>query len=342
MAERRENQKNRLRWSIGATGVAVILWGVISLSDTYIWRIDVPLEVRIDTANEALAEPIPRTIRVQAQGDGWTLMQMILDDDLVCRIDLSSRPEFRQETSSQNDSLRFYRYSERDLTARINAPQSIQIRSIRPESLRLAITDLTRKRVPLVYDQSYTFSTRDGFQIIGRPSVFPDSVTLSGSPEALAEIAFWRTEPLPLADLYEPVQTPVPVDDTLHGVVTVTPEFATVAVNVQEVAELRLENLLVINRGPRGDTSRSLRLYPDRVTVTLRGGAGELGRLREGDVIPYVNLVPGVDTSGFTAPRILLPPYSNATVISVEPDRLRYVWRRTIDDGKRVVSAGTR
>ena len=208
---------------------------------------------------------------------------------------------------------------------------SVQIRNVRPESLRLVLTNLTRKRVPLFYDPSYTFNTRTGFQIIGRPSVYPDSVTLSGSPEALDQIAFWRTEPLPLNDLYEPIQSPVPVDDTLHGVVTVVPEIATVTVNVQEVAELRLENLLVINRGARTDTTRSLRLYPDRVTVTLRGGAGELGRLREEDVIPYVNLTPGIDTTGFTTPRIILPPFSNATVINITPDRIRYVWRRTIE-----------
>ena len=340
MAARRDNQGNRLRWSIGATGVALILWGVISLSDTYVWRIDVPLEVRIDTTNEALAEPIPQTLRVEAYGDGWTLMQMILDDDIVCRIDLPTGASMREEVLP-GDSLRFYRYDQRDLEARINTPSSIQIRSIRPGSLRLVVTDLARKRVPLFYDQSYTFNTREGFQIIGRPSVYPDSVTLSGSPEALDQISFWRTEPLPLEELYEPIQVPVPVDDTLHGVVLVVPETATVAVNVQEVAELRLESLLVINRGTRTDTTLSLRLYPDRVTVTLRGGAGELGRLREGDVIPYVNLTPGIDTTGFTTPRIILPPFSNATVISIEPDRIRYVWRRSIEGRGAVGSVAT-
>lgn len=323
--DREQKRERRLRWSLGATGVSIILWAIISLSESYVWGVDVPLTIRIDTASEALADVVPRTLRVRAFGDGWSLMQMILDDDLECGLDLRNR-----SSTTRDDSLRTYPFTEQDLVSRINAPRSIQIRNVSPGTLTLAVTDLARKRVPLVYDQAFKINTREGFQVIGRPSVYPDSVTLSGAPEALEKISFWRTQPLPLNDLHGPTQSLVPVDDTLHGVITVTPESATVSVNVQEVAELRLENLLVINRGTRVDTTHQLRLYPARVTITLRGGAGELGRLREESVIPFVNLVPGVDTSGYAIPKVTLPPYSNASIISIEPDRIRYVWRRSL------------
>lgn len=327
-SERTEDQGQPLRWSLGATGVAIILWGIISLSDTYVWDIEVPLQVRIDSASEALADQIPKTITLSVQGDGWTLMQMVLDGDLRCDIDV------RERTASQReDSLRTYRFTQRDLTARINAPRSVQISNTEPETLTLAVTDLARKRVPLVYDQSFKINTRPGFQIIGRPSVFPDSVTLSGSPEELEKISFWRTKPLPLNDLYGPIQEKVPVDDTLHGVVTVLPEVATVGINVQESAELVLENLRVVNRGTRSDTAVELRLYPSQLTVILRGGAGELGRLTEASVTPTVNLTYGIDTSGYVIPRVTLPSTSNATVISITPDRVRYVWRRRAEPG---------
>ena len=329
LSDRTEYQGQPLRWSLGATGVAIILWGIISLSDTYVWDIEVPLHVTIDSASEALADQIPKTITLTAQGDGWTLMQMVLDGDLQCDIDVRGRT-----ASQSDDSLRTYRFTQRDLTARINAPRSVQISNTEPESLNLVVTNLARKRVPLVYDQSFKINTRQGFQIIGRPSVFPDSVTLSGSPEALEKISFWRTKPLPLDDLYGPIQGTVPVDDTLHGVVTVLPEIANVGVNVQEIAELELENLRIINRGTRSDTAVELRLYPAQLTVTLRGGAGELGRLTETSVTPTVNLSYGIDTNGYVIPRVILPSSSNATVISVKPDRIRYVWRRRAEPGE--------
>ncbi len=321
-----EKQERRLRWSLGATGVSIILWAIISLSESYVWGIDVPLTIRIDTTGEALADVVPRTLRVRAYGDGWSLMQMILDNDLQCGLDVRNRSSTLEE-----DSLRSYRFTKQDLISRINAPRSIQIRDVSPEGLTLQVTELTRKRVPLVYDQAFKINTREGFQVIGRPSVYPDSVTLSGAPEALEKISFWRTRPLPLDDLHTPTQTLIPVDDTLRGVVTVTPENATVAVNVQEVAELRLEDLLVINRGTQVDTNRQLHIYPSRVTITLRGGAGELGRLREESVIPFVSLLPGVDTSGYAIPKVTLPPYSNASIISIEPSRIRYVWRKPLE-----------
>ena len=321
-----KKEERPLRWSLGATGVAIILWGIISLSESYVWGFDVPLSIRIDTTSEALAASVPRTLRVRAVGDGWSLMQMVLDDDLECDLDPRNRASILRD-----DSLREYRFSEQDLISRINAPRAVQIRDINPERVTVAVTDLARKRVPLTYDQSFKIKTRQGFQVIGRPSVYPDSVTLSGAPEALEKVSFWRTQPLPLEDLHAPLQTVVPVDDTLHGVITVIPEAATVAVNVQEVAELRLENLLVINRATqKSDSTQQLRLYPARVTITLRGGAGELGRLREESVIPFVNLLPGIDTSGYVVPRVTLPPFSNASVISIEPERIRYVWRRPL------------
>ena len=69
-----EKQERRLRWSLGATGVSIILWAIISLSESYVWGIDVPLTIRIDTTGEALADVVPRTLRVRAYGDGWSLM----------------------------------------------------------------------------------------------------------------------------------------------------------------------------------------------------------------------------------------------------------------------------
>ncbi len=326
-----KENKRRLWWSFGATIAALALWMIISMSENYAWSIEVPLVVRIDSTNEALAETIPQNVRVTARGDGWTLMQMILDDDLLCRLDPTGRPP------SADDSLRRYDYGQQELVRRINAPRSIRIEDVSPQNVRLVITDLARKRVPLVYDESLLLEPRAGFQVIGRPTIRPASVTLSGSPDALEKISFWRIRPVPLADLDAPTQLVVPVADSLHGVINVRPEQATLSVDIQEVAELTIENVVVINRGLVADTTTELVLYPDRMTVTLRGGADELGRLAETSVIARVDLTPERDSVGSVRPTILLPPYLNATVIATSPRTIRYVWRRSI--GGRSIAA---
>jgi hypothetical protein len=244
---------------------------------------------------------------------------------LRCRIDPRTRPV---SSVGSNDSIRIYSFSEREIINSINLPSSLRIEDVRPTTLLLSVTPLASKRVPLYYP-GISVDTRAGFQIIGQPRVRPDSVRISGAPETIARLTHWYTVPLTLKDIYGPTTHLISVSDSLGGVVTATPRIVSVAVDVQEVAEVMLDDLFIVNRSDisGSDTVYRLLLYPDRVTVTLRGGAGELGQIDVENVIPSVTLRPGIDTTGFVQPRITLPPYSNATVIAVQPERIRYAWR---------------
>lgn len=316
-------QKRRRFWrAFGATVIALVLWGILSLSQTYTWEIEVPLDVRIDTTRLALGREIPSHLRVTARGDGWNLMQTSVGAELQGLLDLEGR------TGTQVDSMRSYNFTERDLINSIEAPSSIRIEKVLPATLQLVVTDLVTKRVPLYYPD-ISVRTREGFQVIGTPIVRPDSVTLSGAASALRNINGWYTKPLDLRDIFSFTRTTLPVSDSLYGVVHVSPEEAIVTVDVQEVAEITFEDLQVVNRSTAADTSLRLFYYPDRITVTLRGGARELGDLEPSSIVPQIELVAGVDTSGYARPKISLPKDLNASIIHIEPERLRFIWRKS-------------
>ncbi|MCE2504747.1 MAG: hypothetical protein J4G05_11950 [Chlorobi bacterium] len=323
MSDIQEHKRRRIRWMFGAATIALALWGILSLSQTYSWNIEVPLEPEIDTTEETLAEPIPEVLNVTVRADGWTLMQIVLGSNPICRLSSAGRPV------SSNDTLRIYSFNERDLINSIDLPSSVQLENVRPGSIRMPITDIASKKVPLYYPD-LSINTRDGFQVIGAPSVWPDSVWVSGSAEALENITRWYMTPLKLNDVFERVRTSVPLSDSLHGALRVSPEVATVSADVQEVAEVTFEDIPITNRGALTDTTTVLLLYPDRITITLRGGATELGQITKSTILPYIQLIPGVDTSGFVRPRISLPSDRNATVIAVVPKRIRYVWRKVV------------
>ena len=317
-------RKRRQFWrAFGATFIALVLWGILSLSQTYTWDIDVPLTVQIDTTRQALAVQVPTELQVTARGDGWTLMQVATGSALRSIIDPAGH------LTNSDDSTRVFAFNERDIISSINAPSSIRIERVQPDNLRVTITDLVAKRVPLYYPD-ITIQTRAGFQVIGKPRVRPDSVRLSGSVEALENIAYWFTKPLSLQDVFASTRTAVPVSDSLQGVINVIPEEAIVTVDVQEIAEVTFEDLPVLNRSTNSDTNLQLRYFPDRITVTLRGGAEELGRLKASHIVPQIELVAGVDTSGFARPKIGLPKEFNASIINVVPERIRYIWRRSV------------
>lgn len=307
--------------------IALVLWGILSLSQSYTWDIDVPIIVEIDTTRQALGAEIPANLRVTARGNGWTLMQVVAGRGLIGRLDPTGR------LTSANDSVRMFSFSERDLINSIRVPSAIRIEKVLPGSLQLTVTDLTAKRVPLYYPD-ITVQTREGFQVIGKPTVTPDSVQLTGSINALSRIDKWYTKPLSLTDIFEPVLRQIPVSDTLRGVVIVRPEGASVSVNVQETAELTFEDIPLVNRSVASDTTLRLLLSPNHVSITLRGGTGELSRLEASDILPQIQLIPEIDTSGFIRPRISLPRHVNASIIRVEPERIRYVWRKGITSGK--------
>ena len=251
-------------------------------------------------------------------------MQMIIDDDLQCYLDPAGRP------AVAGDSLRSYEYAEQELVRRINSPRSIRIEDIEPQSIGFVVTNLAQKRVPLVYNKALLLEPREGFQIIGRPKISPDSVTLSGAPDALEQIAFWRIQPVPLEDLDEPTNLIVKVSDTLRGVVNVHPEEARLSIDIQEAAEVVINNVQVVNRGLISDTAMELILYPSHITVTLRGGADELGKLSDVSVMARIDIIPERDSLGSIRPTILLPPLVNATIIDIAPRNIRYVWRKRL------------
>jgi len=323
MIDARTLLKRRRFWrAVGATIIALVLWGILSLSQTYTWDIDVPLYVHIDTTRQALGREIPSHLRVTARGDGWNLMQTSVGEGLSGHLD----PEGRQAGS--NDSTRTFSFTERDLINSIDAPSSIRIDKVVPPTLQLVVTDLVTKQVPLYYPD-ITIRTREGFQVIGTPVVRPDSVSLSGSREAIRNINGWYTKPLDLHDIFAFTRTTLPVSDSLRGVVHVQPDEAVVTVDVQEVAEVVFEDLQVVNRSASADTTVRLQYFPDRITVTLRGGARELGKLEASDIVPQIELVAGVDTTGYTRPVISLPKDLNASIIDIEPERIRYIWHKT-------------
>ena len=102
--------------------------------------------------------------------------------------------------------------------------------------------------------------------------------------------------------------------------------FNTLIADVQEVAERSFTDVPVINRGTVRDTALTLLLRPERVEVVIRGGARDLSRLDPSALVAYINVLQGVDTAGVARPRLLSLP--GFTLVSIRPDRIRYVWRR--------------
>ncbi len=310
--------RNMTIWRVaGAIFVTLVLWVISSLSDVFDRRFDIPLKVVLPE-NQSLTEPVPSTIEVALRANGWTMMKVMA----------TGNPECVLSPQTLNvDSHQVVRLTARDIRNGIRIASEAAVESVYPDTLTLVIGNVASKRVPLLYPE-VTINTREGFEIIGRPKVIPDSVTLTGAAKTLQGITRWYTKSVVLNDVHKPINEIVDIADSLQGVVETEPEIATVTADVQEIAERVFENVRVENRGTNTDTTLQLILRPGYVNVTVRGGVQDLGSLTLDDVSAFVDIVAGVDTLGITRPQIITPLSSSIRVINVEPRQIRYLWRR--------------
>lgn len=315
--------KNRsvIRRIAGATLFAVALWVIVSLTEEFDTTLDVPLSVELPP-NLALARPIPQSLRVRTLVTGWGLLKI----RATGRMESILRPLV---PGSSGDSQLVMGFGLRDLLAsvRTDVLDARQV-NVTPDTLTLVFGPTGTKRVPL--SPEVTINTRKGFQVIGRLQLLPDSVTLMGARNILADISSWPTEPLELTDVHRSVTQWISASDTLRNILSVIPRRAELHADVQEVAERTFSDVPIVNRGTVRDTSLRLVLQPQRVEILVRGGARDLSRLDPASMRAYVEILEGTDTIGVAYPRLLLPSGYDVSVVRIKPDRVKYVFRRTI------------
>lgn len=316
MAKRTRNRTSVLRVA-GAAFVAIVFWLLVSLSDTFVRTVEVPLRVELPT-NQALVQPVPPAIHLTVRASGWSLLKMVTIGQTYCLLTPATHVA---------DSPRTFRVTNTEILANIrtNVAEAQQL-AVSPASLQLVIGPVASKQVPLLPD--VTINPRKGFDAIGAVEVTPDSITLRGSSDALRTIDGWRTRHVVLNDVHEPIRMLVRVSDSLRGVVTPAQGVAVIATDVQEIAERSFTDVPLINRGIERDTSLHLVLQPDRIEVMVRGGVESLSRLNPASLSAYVDIDYGVDTTGVTLPTIVLPP--GFTAVRVDPPRIRYYWQHVV------------
>ncbi len=301
----------------GAAFVAIVLWLLVSLADTFVRTIEIPLKVELPPG-QALVQPIPPAVRLTVRATGWSLLKIVTFGQTYCVLSPVTRVV---------DTPRVIRVTTNEILAsiRTNVAEAQQL-GVSPNSLQLVIGPVASKRVPLL--PSVTINTRHGFEVIGGVHVTPDSITLSGSADALRSLDAWRTRAVVLNDVHNPLAMTALVSDSLRGVITPGRMTVRVTADIQEIADLAIPDVPLVNRGIDRDTSLRLVLQPDRIQVLVRGGVRNLSRLDPTSVSAYVEVDYGIDTLGVTTPTIVLPP--GFSVIGVEPPRIRYLWRRVV------------
>ncbi len=290
---------------------ASIVWLSVDMGNTFQTTIDLPIRIEHLQQNKAIASPLPRTITLKIQENGWQLLNTLLSPHLRYTIDFG--------TLSKRDTVFTYN----DLTEHINLPKEIHIFETSPETVFVQIDNRVTKKVPVEPVVSILY--REGFGIVGMMKPEPDSVVLTGARSLLNRITRWKTDAVLLKDINAPVAATVPLCDTLRQEVERSHSAVRLTFDVQPVAEKTIENIPIeVNQVPE---NRSVVLIPPTLSVIIRSGVNAVAPLNEKDFYAFVDYKSILlDTSGFVHPIILGP--ENIKIVQQYPERIQYVVRK--------------
>jgi YbbR domain-containing protein len=304
-------KENKITIFLFSVLFAFLVWISVNLGNTFQTTLELPVTIENLRPTQAIASPLPSSITLRIQGTGWHLVNAMLSPGMHYMIDFSSM--------SRRDTL----FTFRNLAERINLPKEIIVFETSPETVFVRLDQKISKNI--VVEPKITALFREGFGMVGRIRIEPDSIVVTGARALLSDILLWNTRPLTINDINTPVSVVIPLVDSLSNEITLSHSYAKVYFDVQPIAERTIDNIPVeVNQVPG---NRSMVLIPPTVSIIIRSGVNAITPLQEKDFyafIDYKSIL--LDTSGFVQPIIHGP--DNVQIVRQIPDRIQYVVRK--------------
>jgi hypothetical protein len=290
-------------WAISICAlIAVFLWFVFTMQETYTVTMDLPTQVVNVPAEQALAERPPRRIRAQVSGQGFPLLKLKYNTPTIS-IDAAA--------------------SEVDLSKSITGlPKSLSLQDVRPATVRLRTEPRLLRTVPIVANTRIT--TPPTHDLAQPPVIEPDSVTVLGARSVVSELQGWPTERFKREGLKDSITVRVALADTLRRLV----QLDTNSVRLTAHARQFTEGTRTINVTVTGEPSNEkwVTLEPSNVQVTYRVLFDQYERAQNAQdfyaTVSYDTI--RQDTTGRVRPNLNLPEDIDLRDVEMQPSSLRY------------------
>lgn len=292
--------------------LATLLWGYVTLTRTYEDYISVPFSVQTPRS-VALLSTVPDRVTVRVRGTGWQLLNM--------RLVANTNTNVLDLGLLRADDAMTYRVSKADILRAIMATPGSQVLDVSPGSLTLATGEVSTRRVPIRLRSA--IRCRDGFMVIGTPRLQPATVELRGSASVIQAIREWPTELFVIDDQHQGAVFTVRLSDSLSTLLSVNPSSVRVITDVQQMADVVIDNVPVEARlvTRNGDVT----IRPQTISVIVKGGVSDLAGLTPQLFHAYVDDSTALRT-GLTRPVVTGP--SSVIIVGTIP-RIVQITTRT-------------
>ena len=298
---------------IASVAFALLAWLSVNLGYEYTVVRTLPVTVENIRAGKGLKHPIPKQLSVRFRGNGWLLAGLYLSPAIHYTIDVSAL--------GTGDSV----ITSRDVMEHVKLPVAVQVVSVKPETLLLALSEYKEKRVPVVPRLSLSFG--EGYGQVGRVRLLPESVLVGGAKDSIDHLEAWETVYRRFTDLRASLDVEVPLEEPPDYLIDLAHSTARVRVNVQPFAEKVFTGIpLAPIAAP---SNKEVIFIPPKMDVTVRGGIDQLAKLTVADfraTVEYQTLLG--DSGEAVVPNLEVP--DDIKVIRRSPETFQFVFRRRL------------
>lgn len=296
--------------TIGLIGLlSVLLWVFVSFSDEFSVTLNLPTQVVDIPEQMSVSSVSSNNVSIGLKGTGWELAPHTLGRDPSFIIP-SPLEAGENEISIRNA-----------LAANSWLSSTLQLAEITPEKVIIKIENTKSKMVGIV--PLISLSYKAGYGLVSPVNIDPDSVLITGPESLIDQISIVNTEGSVQRDLEGQSSAILKLDQQTYVQTNISE--CKVDFNVQKIVDKTFDDLVISTKNL--PSRYELILSPTKLSVVLRGGIGQLSKLKNENLNVFVRFDQAlIDTSGAITPIIEIPDFTS--LIDIKPNRLEYIIKK--------------
>ena len=290
--------------------IAALFWLLIKLSSNY--TVTEPLTINIkDTPADLVLTNGTQKIKVTLSTSGFELLNYYFKPISRRKVDISL-----EEVPLHKDGESTYSFNSSYAKEKIANFLTLEPSEISFDENRIILNmeQLDSIRVKIIPNADLTYEKQ--YNRIGKIQLTPDTVTLYGPKNEIAEIDNIYTENFTFRNINQNIDINIPLK--LEGMLNSDHKDINVKISVEKYTEA-VANVPIIN-----NSKESLRLFPDKVKIKY------IVSLTDYNIIKENSFKVNIDTTDINPENNYLPIYltdypNNTRILSIEPKEVEYI-----------------
>ena len=268
-------------------GIALVFWLLVKLSQTYSARKEILINTLINDDVAFVKEP-PQDMEATIRGTGWDLMiEFFNKPKTKLSYDLTNE-EYLSLTGIQlRNDIKNSLYSD-----------ALKVDEVNYENLNLLLEEKLTITIPVKTIDSLSFV--DEYHLAEPIRVIPDSIVISGPFSMVEQYKYWPTIPIVEQKLNNEISRKVKLQKAPPEVFLSVSEVE-IRIKPEPFTEKSMYVPIEVKNAPD-----SLRIFPDKVTVTCKLGLSKYDSVSYRDFVAEVDLQDiSPNSSTFTVPIVI-------------------------------------